>query len=163
MDTVSALAGLRIGGRPLRGFLKVTVQVLLTICLDVEINDNMVLGYLDVVDLVSIDVLQSSANVRPSELRGSRRPCLLSRALHENLVEDGLFLVKIEGVGLFWGGVELRRVQQVVLEPRIDTSRSIPLNPSSLFKIVEVILELLSEYVPTLRVRDITLFAVFLV
>ena len=57
MDTVSALTSLCVGRRPLRGFLKVTVQILLTICLDVEVNDDMVIGDLDVVDLVSVDVL----------------------------------------------------------------------------------------------------------
>ena len=122
MDTVSTLAGLCICWRPLRGFLKVAVQVLLTIGLDVEVDDNMVLGDLDVVDLVSIDVLQSSANVRPSELRSSRRPCLLSRALHEDFVKKGFFLVEVERVGLFWIGFEFWGIEEMISKSGIYTS-----------------------------------------
>ena len=76
----------------------------------------MVLGDLDVVDLVSIDVLQMSANVRPSELRSSRRPCLLSRALHELLIEEGLSLVEIEGVRLLRLGLEFGFVDEICPE-----------------------------------------------
>ena len=88
---------------------------------------------------------------------------MLSRALHELLVEKGFFLIEVEGVGFFWGGIELWGVQQVVFESRVDASWSIPLNSSPLFEIIKVILELLSKDISTLRIRDITLFAVFLV
>ena len=139
MNTVSALTSLCIGRRPFRGFLKVAVQVLLTICLDVKVNDNMVLRNLDVVDLVSIDVLQSSANVRPSELWSSRRPCLLSRALHELLVEKGFFLIEVEGVRFFRLWLKFRSIDEICSESGVQAS--IPVSPllNSLLEVIEVV------------------------
>ena len=143
--------------------MKVAVQVLLTICLDIKVDDNMVLGDLDVVDLVSIDVLQSSVNVRPSELRSSRRPCLLSRALHELLVEKGLFLIEVEGVWLFWRGFELWIIEEVASESRIDIPEFPILMIEPGVELLKVVLELFSEYISTLRIWDVALTTVFLI
>ena len=87
MYSIASLTNLSICRRPLRSLFQIPSETFLTIDLDVEVDDDVILWYLNVVRLMSIDILQRSANVGPSELRRSTMACLLSRALHENSVE----------------------------------------------------------------------------
>ena len=87
MYSIASLTNLSICRRPLRSLFQIPSETFLNTDLDVEVDDDVILWYLNVVLRMGINVLQRSANVGPSELGRSTRACLLSRAFHENSVE----------------------------------------------------------------------------
>ena len=166
MDTLTTLADLGIGWRPLTRLCQVQVKALIAVLVrNIKVDDDMVLRHLDIVEFRGIQLRKSLRDFFPF-LRGRFFRCgILSRTVRTIFVECGYCSIKLNqpscGLRLINDGLFLKffSSEATVIAPNTSSI----FHTEALCVVMEIVLQLFLERSLAEGVRDLCFLIIGLI